>query len=139
MFDFKTIYIIHIIITIFLLIKYYQLSNNQKIVENMSASNIDYEALKNLGVIARGLQKGGYTIPGNLTVNGNLNVNNKTTTKGLSSGTIDGTYYIKSSDANLYLHTSGGSRSAYHNTLHPCPKRNNHGNCQWQFQKSTTR
>ena len=134
MFNFKSIYLIHILITIFLLVKYYQLSNNQKIVENMSSSNVDYEAIKNLGTIAKGLQKGGYTIPGNLTVNGDLKV-----TKTVDTNGIQGTYYIKSSDANLFLHTHGGSKGGYKNTLHRCPKGNNYGNCQWQFQKSTTR
>ena len=132
MFDFKTIYIIHILITIFLLVKYIQL-NNKRTIENMSASNIDYEAIKNLGTIAKGLQKGGYTIPGNLTVNGDLKV-----TKTVDTNGIQGTYYIKSSDANLFLHTHGGSRGGYKNTLHHCPKGNNHGNCQWQIQNSKT-
>ena len=90
MFNSKIINLIHILVTIFLLIKYIE-SSNKKTIENMSASNIDYEAIKNLGTIAKGLQKGGYTIPGNLTVNGDLKV-----TKTVDTNGIQGTYYIKS-------------------------------------------
>ena len=74
--------LIHILITIFLLISYLQLKNKVKdlesktnVIENMSASNVDYEAIKNLGTIAKGLTKGGFTVPGNLRIDGKLGVN----------------------------------------------------------------
>ena len=145
MIDFK---IIHILVTLFLLISYINLKKEIKIIksEKFSQNNIDFEAIKSMGVIARGLQKNGFTIPGNLTINGNLKINrNLDVSRDLKvNGTlnpnkISGTYYIKSSDADLYLHSSGGSVSGHNNNLHICPKSNNHPNCQWQFQKSTTR
>ena len=47
--------------------------------------------------------------------------------------------YIKSSDANLYVHANGGSNEGATETLHPCPKGSNHPNCQWSFEPSPTR
>ena len=47
------------------------------------------------------------------------------------SGTRSGAYYIKTTGANLYLHADGGSNEGAKETLHPCPKENDHGNCQW--------
>ena len=35
-----------------------------------NSNNIDYEAIRSLGVIAKGLQKNGFNVPGNLLVNG---------------------------------------------------------------------
>nr|VFK28255.1 MAG: hypothetical protein BECKLPF1236A_GA0070988_106371 [Candidatus Kentron sp. LPFa]VFK36508.1 MAG: hypothetical protein BECKLPF1236C_GA0070990_106261 [Candidatus Kentron sp. LPFa] len=40
--------------------------------------------------------------------------------------------YIRSEGALLYLHASGGSNPGATETLHPCPKKNNHPNCQWE-------
>jgi len=48
-------------------------------------------------------------------------------------------YYIKISDQNLYLHASGGSNSGAQQTLHPCPKNNDHANCQWFVEASPSR
>ena len=70
---------------------------------------------------------------GDLTVSGDLNVKN------LNARGIKGYYYIRSSDANLYIHTQAGSKNKHKQTLHPCPKGSNHPNCQWQFQRSTTK
>ena len=47
--------------------------------------------------------------------------------------------YIKVSDQGLYLHANGGSKPGAEQTLHPCPKGNNHPNCQWVFEPSPTR
>ena len=37
----------------------------------------------------------------------------------------------------MYAHTSGGSKSGGHLTLHPCPKKNNYPNCQWKGEPTT--
>jgi hypothetical protein len=42
-----------------------------------------------------------------------------------------GSYYIRSSDEGLYLHTHGGSVQGYQNRLHTCSRSYNYGNCQW--------
>jgi len=42
-----------------------------------------------------------------------------------------GSYYIRSSDEGLYLHTHGGSAGGYPNRLNACSKLYNYGNCQW--------
>jgi len=50
--------------------------------------------------------------------------------------TPQGRRYIKVSDQPLYLHSHGGSRINFHQSLWTCPKANNYGNCQWVFEKS---
>jgi len=95
--------IIHILVTVFLLISYFQLKNKIKdlesktnVIENMvvttgntlTSSNVDYEAIKNLGTIARGLTKGGFTVPGNLRIDGKLEVYNQIETKNLKTKSI---------------------------------------------------
>jgi hypothetical protein len=49
------------------------------------------------------------------------------------------TFYINSSDNKGYIHTGGGSVIGKTQSLHECPKGSNHPNCQWTFEKSTTR
>lgn len=52
------------------------------------------------------------------------------------SPTRSGHVYIKSRDANLYLHAHGGSKSGNKITLHSCTKSRDYPNCQWKFEKS---
>eukprot|EP00493_Phyllostaurus_siculus_P000475 UN00477 len=40
-------------------------------------------------------------------------------------------YYIKVADKRLYIHAWGGSKSKAKETLHYCPKKADHPNCQW--------
>lgn len=47
--------------------------------------------------------------------------------------------YLRSAGARLYLHALGGSKRGARETLHACPKRANHPNCQWIFEPSPTR
>ena len=71
----KLFYFIFILVAIYFYNKIKNLEKSLK--ENMSnTSNIDYEAIKNLGVIARGLNKGGFKVPGNLIVDGTLQTKN---------------------------------------------------------------
>ena len=89
MINFKTIYVIHILITIYLLIKYIEFNKREKkLVENMANSNVDYEAIKSLGVIAKGLTKGGFTVPGNLNVEGSLNATNTISSSNINVNNI---------------------------------------------------
>ncbi len=55
------------------------------------------------------------------------------------SPTRPGAYYVKVSDQSLYLHASGGSNEGAQQTLHPCPKGNDHANCQWYPEASPSR
>jgi len=56
---------------------YQQKCIKKSLKENMtSISNVDYEAIKNLGIIAKGLVKGGFTVPGNLNVRGKITTTN---------------------------------------------------------------
>lgn len=48
-------------------------------------------------------------------------------------------FYLRSSDVNLFLHAHGGTKNGAQETLHPCPKGNNHPNCQWVLEASGTR
>uniref|UniRef100_A0A7S4DIQ4 Ricin B lectin domain-containing protein n=2 Tax=Lotharella globosa TaxID=91324 RepID=A0A7S4DIQ4_9EUKA len=48
-------------------------------------------------------------------------------------------FYLRISDTNNYAHIHGGLINGGTLTLHPCPKRNDHPNCQWRFVESTTR
>lgn len=41
--------------------------------------------------------------------------------------------YLQVADHDLYLHSHGGAHNGAHQTLHPCPKGNNHYNCQWKL------
>ena len=81
-----------ILIFLVLIVTYllYQVSCLKKsLKENMSnTSNIDYEAIKNLGVIAKGLTKGGFTIPGNVKINGNLTVTKNSNSKSVTTGSV---------------------------------------------------
>lgn len=76
----NTLITILFIIMLYLL---YQVSCLKKsIKENMAnitntthTTNVDYEAIKNLGIIAKGLMNGGYRVPGNLIIDGKLTAN----------------------------------------------------------------
>jgi hypothetical protein len=57
----------------------------------------------------------------------------------IPSSTRPGAYYLKAAGADLYMHARGGSKVGAKVTLHPCPRSNNHGNCQWYIQPSFTR
>lgn len=47
-----------------------------------------------------------------------------------------GAIYLRSAGAGLYLHTHGGSQPGYRQTLHDCPRGNDHPNCQWHVSLS---
>ncbi len=46
--------------------------------------------------------------------------------------------YLKISDTNLYLHASGGSNVGAAETLHSCPKANDHPNCRWKLEPGSS-
>ena len=78
----KLVYFILVIVGLYF---YNEINNLKKnnLKENMSnTSKIDYEAIKNLGVIAKGLTKGGFKVPGDLIIDGLLKIRNK-------NGTMD--------------------------------------------------
>jgi len=63
--------IINILIIIYLFWLTFKYIKQRECIEKMTNSNnIDYEAIKSLGVIAKGLQVNGFNVPGNLLVNG---------------------------------------------------------------------
>ncbi|MEZ4467796.1 MAG: RICIN domain-containing protein [bacterium] len=45
-----------------------------------------------------------------------------------------GTFYLRSKGGDLYAHSHGGSSAGARNTLHACPRGNDHPNCQWQIE-----
>ena len=68
-----------------------------------------------------------------MNTNGDLNVKNLNV-KDLNARGIKGYYRLKSSDAELYIHSNGGSRYGNHQTLHTCSRGG--GNCEWEFQRT---
>ena len=61
-----------IVLVIFFIYIIYNESQKNSLKESMASlsANVDYEAIKNLGIIAKGLTKGGYKVPGDLIIDG---------------------------------------------------------------------
>ena len=68
-----------IVLTIFFIYIIYNENQKKQLKESMASlsANVDYEAIKNLGVIAKGLTKGGYKVPGDLIIDGLLKIRNR--------------------------------------------------------------
>jgi len=68
-----------IVLVIFFIYIIYNESQKNSLKESMASlsANVDYEAIKNLGIIAKGLTKGGYKVPGDLIIDGLLKIRNK--------------------------------------------------------------
>lgn len=74
--DYKLYIVIGILIisTIYL---FFQVENLKKEGFSQPQMGADFESIRNLSNIAKELQRGGLTIPGNLKVSGQLEVNNE--------------------------------------------------------------
>ena len=67
-----------ILFSLIIYLLYQQKCIKKNLKENMTnTSNVDFEAIKNLATVAKGLTKDGYKVPGDLIIDGLLKVKNK--------------------------------------------------------------
>jgi hypothetical protein len=80
-------------------------------------------------------------VAGNTDVGNELNMHECTASKDYSncqwmfmpSPTRPGMYYIKASDQDTYVHSSGGTDSGSMLNMHDCPQSKDYPNCQWSL------
>ena len=89
--------LIFMVVVVVLFFYLFHKINSKNKIENMSnTSNVDISSINTLTELARKLQEGGVTIPGNLTANGTITGNTITSQGDITGGNINSTGTITS-------------------------------------------